>query len=376
MEQIKVLLDLTFIKWQGFSGISNYAYNLVKGFMQYAQKDIYISVLMHKEFIPALIEQTGFNNDKRIIALDNSELSYLKKKYLKYLIPFPGNSRYAEFDIVISPYLNANTILFRNCHHIGVIHDLQHIQLAKERRNKFAYIRDIIFYKWLYSKLDSLITISDNTRKELMSFSGRNSTVIYNSLNVDSTSSNKPLTLKNESRPYILDVNSFNRYKNAETLIYAFNNVKDKIPHILYLKGNRNFHYYAILQAIVNNLELGDRIILDSENRSHAELTYLYKHASLFVSPSLMEGFGFTPIEAAINGTPVLVSDIPTLKEVTQNKVDYFNPTSIEELSQKILDILNTPQINKINRDILSHFFKECYSLKKQILSYMDVLKK
>ncbi|WP_445150062.1 glycosyltransferase [Baekduia sp. Peel2402] len=47
---------------------------------------------------------------------------------------------------------------------------------------------------------------------------------------------------------------------------------------------------------------------------SDAELHSLYAGARAIVLPSLLEGFGLTPREAAAHGTPSIVSDLPTLR--------------------------------------------------------------
>ncbi len=46
------------------------------------------------------------------------------------------------------------------------------------------------------------------------------------------------------------------------------------------------------------------------------ELAYLYRHAAVFVCPSLNEGFGFPPLEALQCGTPAVVSRAGSLDEV------------------------------------------------------------
>ena len=50
---------------------------------------------------------------------------------------------------------------------------------------------------------------------------------------------------------------------------------------------------------------------------SDAELCYLYRNARLMVYPSVYEGFGIPVLEAIGNGAPVIVSDIPVFREVT-----------------------------------------------------------
>ena len=101
----------------------------------------------------------------------------------------------------------------------------------------------------------------------------------------------------------------------------------------------------------------------------------LYSNADLLVSPSLMEGFGYTPIEAAIYQVPVLVSDIDTLREVTRGKLDFFNPSSVEELAEKMLNKLFNPPSEEQLYEIANFFLNE-YSLQRQVESMLNVFKK
>ncbi len=165
----------------------------------------------------------------------------------------------------------------------------------------------------------------------------------------------------------------FDKRKNTETLVNAFYLVKDKIPHVLYIKGNKNpGEEYEQLMEIISDRDMSDRVIIDCTYRSEGEMRYLYSHADLFVSPSLKEGFGWTPIEAAIMGAPVLVSDINVLKEVTCGKVPTFDPYSPEDLAEKMLMILKNPP-SRESREELSRFYQEKYSLKRQIDSLTEL---
>lgn len=77
---------------------------------------------------------------------------------------------------------------------------------------------------------------------------------------------------------------------------------------------------------------------------SQKELAVKYLSASLFVFPSLAEGFGLPLLEAMQAGTPVLCSDIPVFHEVGGNVVTYVQPTP-EAFCQALLtaDHLKTP---------------------------------
>jgi len=68
----------------------------------------------------------------------------------------------------------------------------------------------------------------------------------------------------------------------------------------------------------------------------------LYRLASVFVFPSLYEGFGLPPLEAMASGTPVVTSNVSSLPEVVGDAavlVDPYDPDSIAEgMKQALTD--------------------------------------
>ena len=69
---------------------------------------------------------------------------------------------------------------------------------------------------------------------------------------------------------------------------------------------------------------------------SDEELATLYKNAKAFIYPSLYEGFGLPPIEASHFGCPVILSDIPVLKEICRDSAIYFNPYSPQSIIEAV----------------------------------------
>nr|WKN34471.1 glycosyltransferase family 1 protein [Tunicatimonas sp. TK19036] len=67
-----------------------------------------------------------------------------------------------------------------------------------------------------------------------------------------------------------------------------------------------------------------------------------YQTADLFFFPSLLEGFGFPPLEAMASGTPALVSDIPVLREILGEAAFYSEPTA-NHFAEKITILRQSP---------------------------------
>lgn len=74
----------------------------------------------------------------------------------------------------------------------------------------------------------------------------------------------------------------------------------------------------------------------------------LYKRCSLFVFPSLMEGFGLPPLEAMYFGAPVISSNVSSLPEIVGDSDRLFNPYDEGEITSKIEQVLNDAEFAKI----------------------------
>src|ERR1700682_5822957 len=78
---------------------------------------------------------------------------------------------------------------------------------------------------------------------------------------------------------------------------------------------------------------------------SHDDLTLLYNRASVFVYPSLYEGFGLPPLEAMACGCPVLASNVTAMPEVLGDAALLVNPLSVEELAEGMMAALSRPEL-------------------------------
>lgn len=171
--------------------------------------------------------------------------------------------------------------------------------------------------------------------------------VIYNSVIV----APKALSIDETLTPnYILYVNSLTELKNIKTLLLAFNELKSFITNDLLIVGKKTSYWVAEIVPLIKQLGIQDRVIHISRYLSDEELSLLYKKAIVFVSPSQHEGFGYTPIEAAICGTPVICTEAAALPEVTMGLVNYYTfPLNYMQLKDKIMEILK----NKPSQELL-----------------------
>ena len=76
-----------------------------------------------------------------------------------------------------------------------------------------------------------------------------------------------------------------------------------------------------------------------------ATLAALYRLASVFVFPSLYEGFGLPPLEAMASGTPVITSNVSSLPEVVGDAALLIDPTSPDAIAAAMTRVLEEPEL-------------------------------
>jgi glycosyltransferase involved in cell wall biosynthesis len=103
---------------------------------------------------------------------------------------------------------------------------------------------------------------------------------------------------------------------------------------------------YGKLKREVQKRGLDDKVLFPGLIRDD-DLPAVYSAATLFVFPSLHEGFGLPPLEAMACGTPCVVSDSSSLPEVTGSAALHFNPTSLERFEDCVIRVLTEPELRE-----------------------------
>lgn len=368
--KMRLLLDLLHIRKSCNTGTVNTSLDLITGFSTYTNWEIFLLIWEDQE---SFIENAIGHSLQKILVPVRMRAGFVKRRSLcpsiikKKLLDY-------QIDVVLTTcYTHLSFIYPQKYHQIGIVHDMQRIKLfflnGQWIKGVCLFFLSLIIYQFI----PYFVTISNYVKRDVKKYVKRNSVVIYNSIKV-SADEKEVNTVK--GNPYILDVNSFQKYKNAENFVRAFCLIKDKIPHKLYLKGYAiNLHRINELANFVRDQGCEDRVVLDISNRTNAEMNYLYHHADLFVSPSLMEGFGLTPVEAVLHKVPVIVSNIEILNEVSDGLFPTFDPKSVESIANAMLNALQMPPSNhKLNQ--IAEQLNDKYSIENQIQSYITLINK
>jgi glycosyltransferase involved in cell wall biosynthesis len=139
----------------------------------------------------------------------------------------------------------------------------------------------------------------------------------------------------NES--YILTVGTLEPRKNIENIITSYYLAKKKHSNLkLVVVGKEGWGNNVKLKKHFDNKNIYWLGYVD-EN----ELVSLYKNALLFIYISLYEGFGMPVLEAMKIGTPVIASNRGALSEVVSDKGLLVDPLNINEISDKISELID-----------------------------------
>lgn len=142
---------------------------------------------------------------------------------------------------------------------------------------------------------------------------------------------------------FLLYVSSFQTRKNHLTLLEALKRTKRKDIHLV-LVGKKGPTLKACIKYIKQN-ELKQQVMIITDLEDY-DLPMMYRRASGFVYPSMMEGFGIPLIEAACAGLPMAVNDIPVFRELAPKSTLKFDSAIIDKLTRSLLDLVQMPKTN------------------------------
>jgi len=293
-------------------------------------------VLTHKTY-------TGVENYARSVLEElEQKLSLVvvqpknSNKYLSHLwshlkLPF------MKADIIFCPANTAPLFVPKSKRLVMTIHDVAFLTQPQSFSKFFRY-----YYRFLVPKniqrADKILTVSEYSKREIESYyKDAKGKVKVVSLGVDDSFR----VLSREKKEYILYVGSLNARKNFTGVIKAFLSLgQDDVKLIIVGNFSSNFTLDEKAQSVLQEAKKHSSIEFRSRV-SNDELVELYNEAKLFVFPSFYEGFGLPVLEAMACGTPVITSNLSSLPEVGGDAVLYCDPYSVEDIRQKIEQVLS-----------------------------------
>lgn len=284
-----------------------------------------------------------------------SQISNLKNEKWKFIVAdirwhtveeqlrFPEVLNKENLDLVHFPYFSVP--IFYNRPFVVTIHDLiiNHFPTGQASTLPYPlYWFKLQAYKYVIfqaaSRAKRVITVSNATKQEVIDhfkISSKDVVVTYEGVGSEVVSDVQYkciLDIKN----YFLYVGNAYPHKNLQRLIDAFEIIrKDHKDISLVLIGRDDFFY----RKLRGQHEKTPGVIFKNV-ATDQELACYYKHAKALIMPSLMEGFGLTPLEAMANACVVLASDIPSLREICNNAAIYFDPHDVKSIARSMHSVL------------------------------------
>jgi glycosyltransferase involved in cell wall biosynthesis len=203
-------------------------------------------------------------------------------------------------------------------------------------------LKTISFKKKSFDAANLIISISESTKKdlcELYPIDPQKVIIAYPGVN-EVFRKARGSTKRVKERPYMLYIGarSYN-YKNFDFLLDTFINRKYFLDFDLILGGGEKDLMPQQKEKIKNTIRGGNWLL--QEFCDDEKLADLYSSASVFIYPSLYEGFGIPLIEAMACGCPVVASNASSIPEVVSNAALLFNPKDPNDLTRQIDRIVN-----------------------------------
>ena len=317
------------------TGIDNTAYQIILGLSKIDKKNTY-----------NLYTSAPLNSD------------FVKNNFIEKLIPFPRfwnhfrlplallrdkPDMFIELTNNIPPLSPKKTIV--------LIHDLA-FKFFPQAYSKFELSLQENAIKIAKSKASTIVFSSQANYQDFQKFYGKaEAKIAIVPLSYNSEIFNKSIDEKNaakKSYPYFLSVGRIEKRKNTLRIVEAFEKFKkiNSTDHKLILVGKNGFGHEEVVEKISNSEVKNDIIVLGYVEDKN--LPSLYKNATAFIYPSLYEGFGLPALEAMAVGTPVLTSNIPTIKEVTQEAALLVDPEDSDAIAKAMENMVFDENLRKL----------------------------
>jgi glycosyltransferase involved in cell wall biosynthesis len=322
---IKILVDAHY-----FDGFYAGATTYLKGLYSELVKSDQLEIHLAARNIEKLKENFPDPRFRFVKLESNSNIKRL-------LFEFPKIIKQGKFDYAHFTYF---VPFIKRCKYIVTIHDLVFIDFPEFFSLKYRIGRTIMFY---FSSImaDELLTISNYSKNSIIKYFRIKSEKIFltpcASFFQNAQNINEERIFKDD---YLLYVSRIEPRKNHISLMKAFVDLSLFDTYFLIFIGKESIKVPEINNYLSTVSENVKRKIIFIENVSEAELFNYYQFASLFIFPSLAEGFGIPPLEALSMRTKVICSDKTSMQEFDFLEGYQFNPNNLESLKEKIVQTL------------------------------------
>ncbi|MDE6532921.1 MAG: glycosyltransferase family 4 protein [Muribaculaceae bacterium] len=362
---MKIAINCAFFQPKG-GGIKEYIHNLVENLDKIDEENEYVIYVLKDYFEYA---KNGLNTRFRIKSLPFKGKglfnTIIRSSFEQFY--WSKEEKKEKWDIFHSPFFHGPTL--KSAKLILTVHDLRFFRYPETYPFlRYQFLRRAV--KKSINKADKIISISQFTKNEIIEayhIPEDRIRVIHEAINPNhfSKSNLSPydeMKIKDlKDVPFLLSVGHLEPRKNYERLIDAFGIVKRNLsfnPKLVII-GKKGHDFTNTIHKIQQ-----DKDIIYLNFVSQELLNWLYENTSLFVFPSIYEGFGFPPLEAGMHGSISAVSAVSSMPEVCGDAVLYFDPFKIDSIGDVLIKALSDESIKsslsgKMKKQLLGFSWKK-----------------
>ena len=330
---MKIALNLLYLIPGVVGGTETYARSLITALAR-LDEDHEFTVYVNRE--SADLDITPAANFKRVVCPVIAMRRAYRYGWEQAVLPF--QLRRANADLVHS--LGYVGPIASGTPQVVSVHDVNYLGHTGRRtpvgRRAFQF-----FVEKTVKKANHVITISRFSKSEIMTHLGipeEKVSVIYCAAREatpasSASSAQASEVVRNVRQPFMVAFSSLSAHKNIGRLIAAFAKISSQVPHSLVLIG----HMPEKSAEIRAELEkAGDDRIHFTGFIPDEQVDALMGRASLFVFPSLYEGFGLPILDAQQAGVPIACSNVAALPEVAGDGAIVFDPLSTDDMARQL----------------------------------------
>lgn len=357
----KIFVDAEVLIAPHFSGIGHYTLELLRALDRQIENDPTVQITLgvwYKQL--SHMRSYHFRNFK----VRRSPFPLRLSNALKIRGIQPYYDLFFGKKIYLFPNYTSWPLLFSKS--VPIVYDLsfEYFPQYVEPRNQ-KFLSDNV--KKAVKRSEKIITISTNSRKEICDFyniPAKNVEIIYPGIDQKEFYRRPEKEVKKiKARygihgKYILFVGNIEPRKNLKNLLLAYEKLpaKTRKEYSVLLVGARGWLDDEIFDIIERLRTSGNHIQQPTRYVKDKDRPAIFSGASLFVYPSMYEGFGIPPVEAMACGVPTVTSDNSSLPEAVGRAAVTVGAGSVEELTQAIEKVLAD---KKLQAQMIARGFKQ-----------------
>lgn len=214
-----------------------------------------------------------------------------------------------------------------------VVHHLVHLE-------KRTYLRKVL-ERYLVRNADIAITVSNTAKQSLDGMKSRLGEIEIVNPGLDVERILEPDEKKFPEVPKLLYVGSIEKRKGIIYLIDSLRFLLGMDFEVNLIGYVKEPEYYETVNEVVNELGIQNKVHFRGKVEPEV-LKHFHLNSTVFVFPSLLEGYGMATAEAMAHGLPVVATRISATQELVADGVEgiLVEPGNSEELGRALKKIL------------------------------------